>query len=126
MSSREVALSYLRSFSSGEPDQVAAHVTADFDNRQVGVLGSGCQGADAYRERLKEFLSTFRNLNYRIEEVIEEGDKVAVAYVMTFDHGKEPVTIPGVMLMTVRDGLIAERSDYWDGLAYLRQTGQEG
>jgi ketosteroid isomerase-like protein len=36
------------------------------------------------------------------------------------DHALD---IPGVMLFTVRDGLIAQRTDVWDSLTFLRQTG---
>ena len=31
--------------------------------------------------------------------------------------------IPGVMLFEIRDGLIARRTDVWDSLTFLRQTG---
>ena len=125
MDARGVVMSYLDSFSSGDPERVAAHVTADFENRQVGALGSGCRGADVYRERLGEFLEQFRNLQYRVEDIVVEGHKVAAAYRMTFDHGEAPIEIQGMMLFTVRDGLIAERSDYWDGVTYLRAAGIE-
>ena len=120
---RDLVLSYLESFSRGDPQAVTAHVTEDFRNRQIGLLGTGCAGADTYRERLAGFLGSFRNLSYEVEDLVADGDKVAVAYRMTFDDGDRPVAVQGMMLMTIRDGLIAERADYWDGLTYLKQTG---
>lgn len=120
---RDVVLSYLRAFSSGDPETIAAHVTEDFHNRQMGLLGTGCRGADTYRERLKGFLGAFRNLEYEVEDLVEGNDKVAVAYRMTFEDRDRPVAVQGVMIIKLRDSLIAERADYWDGLSYLKQTG---
>ena len=35
-----------------------------------------------------------------------------------------PIEIGGVMRLTVTDGLIERRVDYFDSLTFLRQTGQ--
>ena len=123
MDNRDVALSYLNAFATGDPDTVASHVTDDFQNIQVGLLGTGCMGAEAYRKRLSGFLAAFTNLKYDVEELIVDGEKVAVAYAMTFTDANRPVKIQGVMIMTMKNGRIAVRSDYWDGLSYLKQTG---
>lgn len=125
MRNREIALSYLNAFSTGDPEEVARHVTEDFENIQVGRLGTSCVGADNYRERLSGFLSAFKKLNYEIGEVIAEGDKVAAAYTMTFIDENRPIEIEGVMIMTIKDGRIAVRKDYWDGLSYQEQSGPE-
>ena len=122
MSNGEVVRSYLRAFSSADVDAVAAHVTEDFVNRQPGELGQSCQGAAVYRQRLASFLSEFCNLRYAIEELVVQGDRVAVAYHMTCTYQGHPIAIPGAMLITLRDGLIAARTDYWDGLSFLKQT----
>ena len=34
------------------------------------------------------------------------------------------IDIPGVMWFDVSDGLVARRTDLWDSLTFLRQTGQ--
>ena len=123
MSNRNIALSYLNAFASGSPEAVASHVTDDFQNIQVGLLGTGCVGADTYRERLSGFLAAFTNLKYEVDDLIVDGDKVAAAYKMTFIDNSRPMQIEGVMIMTMRDGRIAIRRDYWDGLSHLKQTG---
>ena len=125
MRNREIALSYLNAFSTGDPEEVARHVTEDFENIQVGRLGTSCVGADNYRERLSGFLSAFKKLNYEIGEVIAEGDKVAATYTMTFIDENRPIEIEGVMIMTIKDGRIVVRKDYWDGLSYQEQSGPE-
>ena len=123
MSNRDIALKFLKSFSTGDPNAIASHVSEDFQNNQISTLGDNCTGRDRYRERLAGFLAGFRDLHYAAEEVIAEDDNVAVAYTMSFEENARPIEIRGVMLMTMADGLITVRTDYWDGLTYLRQTG---
>ena len=123
MSNADIVRSYLDAFATGDPETVADHVTDDFENIQVGLLGTGCSGADIYRERLGGFLGAFTNLRYDVEQLIVDGDKVAAAYKMTFTDDGRPMEIEGVMIMTIRDGKIAVRKDYWDGLSHLKQTG---
>ena len=121
MTPREIALSYMSAFSTGDPNAVADHVAEDFLNDQVGLIGDGCRGREAYRERLKGFLSTFQDLQYTPEKVVEEDGSVAIAYRMTaIDQGR-PLDIRGVMMITIADGKVAVRSDYWDGLTYQKQ-----
>lgn len=122
MNNADVVRSYLSAFATGDPATVAGHVTDDFENIQVGLLGTGCSGAETYRQRLAGFLGAFENLRYDIEELIAEGDHVAVAYKMTFTDSKRPMEIEGVMILTLRDSKIAVRKDYWDGLSHIRQT----
>ena len=55
----DVAMAYIAAFASGDPDAVADRVTEDFENNQMGVLGSRFRGRDLYRTRLKGFLAQF-------------------------------------------------------------------
>lgn len=120
----EVAAAYLGSFATGDPDEVARHVTDDFVNEHTAALGSGCVGRDEYRRRLPGFLAGFPGLAYEVEQLIAEGDRVAAVYRMSAQPSEGPVDIRGVMVIEVRDGLVAHRTDYWDSLVYLRQTNQ--
>ncbi len=124
----EIVSTYLASFATGDPDAVAARVTADFVNEQLSELGSGCQGRDEYRRRLADFLSTFAGARYSIVTLAEiatpgAGDVVA-RYRFEATYEGTPIDIPGVMWFDVRDGLVARRADLWDSLTFLRQTGQ--
>ena len=94
-----------------------------FVNEQVAALGEGCVGRDAYRDRLPAFLALLPGLRYEIEDVVAEGERLAVAYRMRAEPDGRPVDLRGVMLLEVRDGSIARRTDYWDALTFLRQTG---
>lgn len=121
---RAVAASYLASFSSGDPEAVAAHVSDGFSNVHTSALGLPSQGRAEYRSRLSDFLATFAGLTYEAEEILVEGDRVAAAYVMRASAEGKPFEIRGVMRMTIRDGLIERRTDYFDSLTFLHQTGQ--
>lgn len=124
MSPAEVAASYLESFASGEPAAIAAHVSSDFFNEHTSALGLPSQGKDEYLARLGGFLKAFVGLTFEIEEIIASGDRVAAAYTMRARSDGTPIEIRGVMRMTIRDGLITHRTDYFDSLTFLRQTGQ--
>jgi steroid delta-isomerase-like uncharacterized protein len=119
----EVARSYLAAFATGDPDLVAAHVSDDFVNDHTSALGSGCVGREEYRRRLPGFLGAFAELHYEPERVIADGGWVAVAYRMTATRDGHPVDLRGVMVIEVVDNRITQRTDYWDSLTFLRQTG---
>jgi len=124
VSNADLVRSYLAAFASGDADTVAGHVSDDFENIQVGELGTGCTGKATYRQRLEGFLSDFEGLKYEVHEIIVDGDKVAAAYRMNFTQGDKAFDIPGVMVITVSNGKIAVRRDYWDGMTYQRQVGE--
>ncbi len=121
---RAAAASYLASFASGDPAAVAAHVSDGFSNQHTSALGSPSQGKTAYQERLAEFLATFAGLTYETTDIVVEGDRAAAAYVMRARVDGTPIEIQGVMRLTIRDGFIERRIDYFDSLTFLRQTGQ--
>jgi ketosteroid isomerase-like protein len=123
----DVARSYLASFAAGDPATIAAHVAPGFLNEHASALGAGSHGRAAYLERLPGFLASFRGLRYEVVSVIGGtavgAGTVAVEYRMTATNDGHRVDVPGVMAITVVDGLIARRTDYWDSLTFLRQIG---
>jgi len=92
-------------------------------NEHTSELGSGLQGRAAYAERLPGFLAQFSALHYEVVDLIVEDDRVAARYRMTANFDGHPIDIPGVMLFRVAGDLVAERTDVWDSLTFLRQTG---
>ena len=85
--------------------------------------GSRSEGRDEYRRRLPGFLARFPGIRYDVEQLVVEGSAVAAAYVMTATSDGHPVEVRGVMLFDISHGLINGRTDYWDSLGFLRQTG---
>ena len=94
-----------------------------FVNEHTSELGTGLTGRDDYAERLPGFLAQFAALHYEVIHTIAEDGAVAVRYRMTANFEGRPIDIPGVMLFDVADGLIVRRTDVWDSLTFLRQTG---
>lgn len=119
----ELARSYVGSFATGDPDVIAGHVAAGFINEHSSALGARSEGRDEYRRRLPTFLASFPGLRYDVEQVIGDGPTVAVTYRMTATSDGHPIDLRGVMVIEVADGKIIRRTDYWDALTFLRQTG---
>lgn len=119
----DVVVSFLGSFAGGDPDAIAAHVSRGFVNEHRSALGTSCSGRDEYRRRLPFFLQRFSGLHYEIGDLVVAGDRIAVAYTLVAVPDGMPISVPGVMFLTVADGLITHRSDTFDSLTYLRQTG---
>jgi ketosteroid isomerase-like protein len=121
----EVALAYLSSFASGDPDRIAGWVTDNFVNNQMGVIGSCFQGRTLYRERLEGFLGRFPGLNYTVGDPVTQDDRVVLPYKMGATDQGRSIAINGVMVITVAGDRVARRDDYWDGLTYFQQIGIE-
>lgn len=118
-----VVRSYFDSFSSRDPDVIAAHVSDDFTNEHTAALGRGCQGREAYRGRLPGFLADMVDLRYEIETLVAGSADVMVSYRMTARwRGDAPIDIRGAQHLVVSDGLVSRRVDYWDSAAFLVQA----
>ena len=114
---------YFAALSAHDVDRIVACVTEDFLNEHTSALGSTSSGRDVYRARLPGFLGQFERLRYDVVDTIVEGERAAVRYRMTATYEEHALDIPGVMLFAIREGLIAQRTDVWDSLTFLRQTG---
>jgi steroid delta-isomerase-like uncharacterized protein len=123
MDARSIVEQYLTALSAGDVDAVIALVADDFHNEHTSTLGSSSTGRDTYRQRLPGFLAQFAALQYEVIDLIAEDHRVAARYRLTANFDGHPLDIPGVMLFELRDGLIARRTDVWDSLTFLRQTG---
>lgn len=121
----DICRRYLESFATGDPDVVASFVSEDFINEHTSALGSGCQGKDEYRRRLPGFIASMPGLRYEVESQITEGDQVANAYTLRARVNERDIEVRGMMRITVRNGLITDRTDYWDSKSFLQQAGLE-
>mgnify|MGYP001827883386 FL=1 len=115
---------YLASFAGADPDDIVAFVADEFVNEHLSELGSGGIGADDYRRRLPGFLATFAGARYTVLDVAGDGTTVVVRYKFEATFEGTDIDIPGIMWFTVVDGMITRRTDLWDSLTFLRQTGQ--
>jgi len=135
---------YLAAFERGDADEVASFVTDGFVNEHLAELGSGCVGRDEYRRRLPGFLADFSGVRYTVTDTVTGsasgsvtdtgsepgagartgGSTVVVRYRLRAIYDGSDVDVPGIMWCTVVDGAITHRTDLWDSLTFLRQTGQ--
>lgn len=123
MTTTVVARSYLESFSTGDPEVIAAHVTDNFVNEHTAGLGAGCKTKAIYIERLQGFLRDMANLRYEIEDLIVQNNRVAAFYRMTaLWQGETPIEIRGVQRLEFSGELISHRTDYWDSAVFLSQA----
>jgi len=123
MTPEEIARSYLKAFATGNATTIAAHVSDDFVNLHTAALGSGCVSKVTYTQRLAGFLADMNDLDYEVEDLIVDDERVAAFYVMTANwRGQSPVSMRGVQRLVIRDGLIRHRTDYWDSAAFLVQA----
>jgi ketosteroid isomerase-like protein len=123
VSRSDVCLRYLAAFDLGRADDIVAHVTDDFVNEHTAALGSSCVGRTEYAKRVPGFLAAMPGLRYEVEDVVAEGDRVVIAYVLHAMVNDRPIAVRGSMWFLVRDELIAKRVDYWDSLVFQRQAG---
>ncbi len=132
----DIALSYLTALGGHDPAAVTALVSEGFKNQHHAELGGGCDGRDEYANRLPGFFGTFANREYRVVEVTagpalataDSADgtgriEVVVNYRFGADVEGTRIDIPGVMWISVEDGLVQRRLDCWDSLTFHRQTG---
>ena len=123
MDVRTTVEQYLTALSNADIETATQLVTGDFHNEHTSTLGSSSHGRDSYRERLPGFLAQFAALHYEVIDIIVQDHRAAARYRLTANFDSHPLDIPGVMLFDIRDGLIARRTDVWDSLTFLRQTG---
>ncbi|MCE7063900.1 ester cyclase [Dyadobacter sp. CY326] len=86
---------------------------------------SGTKGAPAFKLFFQDFTTQFHNIHIEVEEVISEGEMEAARTVITAKHaatGKD-VVIPGLCMVKVESGQIAQAWNSYDFLSMHQQLG---
>ena len=111
---------------SGDLDLIGRLVAPDF----VGVRGD--VGPAAFAGTLAELRTAFPDIRYTVEDLIEEGDRVAIRWTWTGTHqgpfrgfaaSEKRVSNPGFAIFQLRDGQIARSWLETDRLGFLQQIG---
>jgi len=89
-------------------------------------------GLEARRQYVIELRTAFPDIQFRIEELIAEGEKVALCWASSGTHrhawmriaatGK-PILASGTSMFSIVGGRIAEELVQWDSLGYMQQLG---
>ena len=89
-------------------------------------------GLEAFKQAISADMTAFPDLQMTIEDMIAEGDKVAVRYTFRGTQKGETqdipptgkyVTVPGIFICRCAGGKIVEEWDIWDDLGPLQQLG---
>lgn len=88
------------------------------------------EGLDAFKQFVAGIHTTFPDVNFTVEDLVAEGDKVVVRWSMTGTHTNEfmgiaatgkPFTVPGTSIAHFSGEKMAEIWLYWDRLGMLEQ-----
>ena len=90
-------------------------------------------GRESFREQWKQWHAAFPDLHFDVREIIVEGDRVVTRWHLTGTHsgadfqgitasGKR-VSVDGVSIDTIKDGIVLEGFDAWDALGFRQQLG---
>ena len=90
-------------------------------------------GRESFREQWKKWIAAFPDLYFDVREIIAEGDRVVTRWHLTGTHtGSEylgisaqgaKISVDGVSIDTIRDGVVLEGFDAWDALGFREQLG---
>jgi steroid delta-isomerase-like uncharacterized protein len=95
------------------------------------VTGSAI-GPEAYKRQVARFVAAFPDLHLKMEDIVEEKDKVAVAWTVTGTHKGELMGIPatnkkifvsGITISHFANSKIMDSYISWDTLGLLQQIG---
>lgn len=106
-------------------------IAASYVNHDPSTPESG-SGPEAYKQVVTLYRDAFPDAKFDIDDMVAEGDKVAIRYTCRGTHRGElkpipatgkPVTITGMLIFRVSRGRIEEGWVNWDTLGLLRQLG---
>jgi hydroxyacylglutathione hydrolase len=129
---RQVAETYFAALARHDPDAAAACWASDGVDNFVGqTVLEGPAGVQAF---FGELFGAIPDLAFEVESIVAEGDRVAVRWHANGTFAGESsfqgiaptgarVTLTGLDLLDVRDGLIVHNDAFSDGLGLARQLG---
>ena len=129
---REVATQYFDALERRDLDGAAACWAPDGVDHIVGQADA--HGPDGVRAYFGELFGAVPDFALRVETTIAEGDRAAVRWNATGTFAGDasyqgiaptggPITISGLDLLEVRDGLIVRNDGFPDGMGFARQIG---
>ena len=124
-----VARIYEEVFNTGTLDQVDTLISAEYiDHNPIGQ--SGESGIEGFKQTVRGLRFAFPDLQFTIEEILATGDKVVIRTTMQGTHknsflGVDPtnkqVTVTGIDIFRIADGVVVERWGTLDGLSLMEQ-----
>jgi steroid delta-isomerase-like uncharacterized protein len=127
----QLVVQLTEAWNSHDADGVAALCAEDFEGVDVAEA-MPLHGREDVRQGAARYLHAFPDLRFVAEEVVVEGDRVAVAWraqgthrgpLMKIPATGRTVVIRGASLLTVREGKFVRGLSIWDVAGLLRGLG---
>lgn len=118
----EFALSYSRAWAEHDPDAILALHTDDTVFHMHGYA-EAATGRAAVRAAIVALLAQAPDLHFAHRRAHFGADHFVSEYEVSGTVGGKRFACEGVDVFTLRDGRVARKDTYIDGLAYQRQTG---
>jgi len=115
-----------------DPGRVDTYFAADSVAHAVDDAGGDAVGAEAFKAFLQRFLDSFSDIAFTIHEVVETGPMAAGRWTVVLTHTGDglgiaatgrSVTISGMTLLRVENGMIREGWNEWDRIGLARALG---
>jgi steroid delta-isomerase-like uncharacterized protein len=118
----EFAMGYSAAWAAHDPKAIVAMHTRDtvFD---MHGLAEPAIGRDAVREAIAALFNQSPDLKFEPRRVHLGADHFVSEYEVSGTVDGKHFACEGVDVFTIRDGLIARKDTYLDGLSYQRQVG---
>lgn len=101
----------------------------------VNTVGNDPQfgtGRESFRKKWREWQRAFPDINFRIDDVIVEGNKVVTRWHLTgtqsgplegMPPSNKKVAVDGVSIDEIKNGQLISGFDAWDSLNFRKQLG---
>jgi steroid delta-isomerase-like uncharacterized protein len=119
-------------FNEGRLEVLDEVVSDDFVSHDPQVRLGGLRGPAAGRSVITTYRGAFPDLRMTIDDVVAQGDRVAIRWTATGTHSGElhglaptgrSVTVTGMTIQRLAAGRIVEAWSNWDTLGLLQQIG---
>lgn len=128
---RAVAYRMIEAWNSHDPQQVAALHSLDYIGTDVAARAP-LHGRVAARRHYVHFLRAFPDLTIYVDSVLVDGDEAVIVWRTQGTHRNSLLNVPpsgrrisvsGVSIMTIKNGLVARSNRIWDVAGFLRGVG---
>ena len=116
----------------GDANAIDNLMTADAVMHGLGEAGREMPGSAPFKEFAARFRGAFPDVRITVDATVEEGDMIAARWTAMMTHlGDDlgipatgrPVTVTGMSMARLRDGLMVEGWNNWDTMALMQQIG---
>ncbi|WP_421988789.1 ester cyclase [Roseococcus sp.] len=108
-----------------DTDRITTYLAPDGIIYALDLAGGDAQGPDAFRAFFEQFMESFSDVHFTVHEVMETEDMAAGRWSAQLTHSGdgfgfpasgETVTVTGMSMIRLKDGLVVEGWNEWDRL----------